>query len=127
VPKRLGVALAVGILGTSGLLAACTQPPNVPAVRAQGEVVSRASAPVAAVVTVGYPAFGPSVVTIRAGQAVKWVWRNYYQPDQIVFSDGVKSPIMNQGSFVREFDRPGVYPYRSPFHYQARGVVRVLP
>ena len=65
-------------------------------------------------------------VTVRAGQAVRWV-----NDDPVVhtvaFDDasGTSADVPQNGSFTYRFDRPGVYPYHCTQHPFMKGVVIV--
>jgi plastocyanin len=112
------VAVTVALCAT----AACASP-NVPVSSASGGS-STPTAPVAAVVTLAHVSFGPSVVTINAGQAVEWVWADNGIPHNVTFAS-VHSATQTTGKWYRTFNSPGVYPYRCTIHASMTGAVIV--
>jgi plastocyanin len=115
----LAGALALGLLASS-----CAMGGNVPYQATAKEAAVRPHAPVGAVVYIDFDSFAPKTVTIRAGQAVEWVWLNPGTPHNVVSSD-FASPVMTAGPYFHVFRRPGVYRYRSTLHYDMTGVVVV--
>lgn len=72
-------------------------------------------------------AFSPSTITIKAGASVTWVWNscstdNYGYTTgtcvdhQVGFDDGTSSQVLNSGTYEREFDVAGTYPYHCLIH-----------
>jgi plastocyanin len=106
-----------------GLLAACS-PANVPS--GQPSAPSSQSPPAQVGATVYYfqGSFAPSVVNVRAGQAVEWVWKPPAMPANVAFSS-FTSPVLQSGVFYHVFDQPGTFRYHSTLSQIAAGTVVV--
>jgi len=105
--------------------AACSAVQNVPVQSASGSSDSpRATAPVAATVTLVNTSFAPAVVTINAGQTVEWKWNDGQVPHNVTF-DTFRSSTKITGTYFHTFDSPGVYPYRCTIHINMAGTVVV--
>ena len=83
--------------------------------------------PVGATVTLEYQSYEPGVVTIHVGQSVEWRWADAPLPENVVFADGVASPIQAKGVWYRTFTAPGIYAYQCPFHSRMTAKVVVEP
>jgi plastocyanin len=110
-------AAAVALLG-----AACAQP-NLPVSSASGATEPPHGSP-AAVVTLVHSSFGPSVVTIRPGETVEWVWDDGGIPHNVTFAT-FHSATITTGTYYHTFVSPGVYPYRSTLDATMVGTVIV--
>lgn len=119
---RLVVMLAL-CLGA----AACSSGQNVPAndVGATPANGPRPTSSTKVVVLQNY-GFSPSVVTIKAGQTIEWIWRDFDIPDNVTFAN-FHSPSMTSGTYYHTFTKPGTYPYSSTLHYTMTGEVIVTP
>jgi len=80
-PARTPLALAAALLATALATSACSEGPNLPAAPPPLQGASSAVAHPGAVVDVEYESFEPAVVTVHAGQAVEWVFKD--QPDAV--------------------------------------------
>ncbi|HEV2360868.1 MAG TPA: plastocyanin/azurin family copper-binding protein [Acidimicrobiales bacterium] len=113
---------------------ACSSQDNVPVAGAQ-YTASQQPGNVGAVVGIQYASFGPSVVTIKAGQSVEWQWNdspiphdvriyNYVGSGQGYFN-AVSSPIQVSGKWYWKFTTPGTYYYQCTIHQGMQGEVIV--
>lgn len=121
VRNRLFLLATVAIGSTT--LAACA-PPNVPVSSAAGPNGNRPTGPVRAVVHLIHGRFAPSVVTIRAGQAVQWLWSAPSLPANVTFPT-FHSATMDSGTYYHTFDTPGTYDYLSTVGKDMVGTVVV--
>ncbi|HXX88857.1 MAG TPA: hypothetical protein VEI83_01380 [Acidimicrobiales bacterium] len=110
--------------------AACSGGNNVPANSSGfGSTAAYQGTP-AAVVTLKYSSFEPSVTTVSPGQTVLWSWQDsgithnvrVYSPQGIVLA---QSPTMGTGTWSYTFTDPGTYPYVSTVDARMGGTVIV--
>jgi len=71
-------------------------------------------------------AFGPQVLTVRAGTIVTWV-NDDEEPHTVTASDhSYRSPILNTGArFSHRYDTPGQYAYFCSLHPHMTGRILV--
>jgi plastocyanin len=86
-----------------------------------GSAAAVASRPVA----VGNDWFSPRVVTIDAGDRVRWTWRGGGRPHNVASPKLGDSGIKTRGSYAMTFRRSGRYPYRCVLHEGMTGTVVV--
>ena len=130
-PSRL-ITAAV-LLAFPAVAAACSQGPNLPTGQQTG-TASAEHGSIGATVTLEYSSFEPSIVTIKAGQAVEWQWLDYPVPHDVHILDfvgtngqrtTVTSPIMDRGDWYQTFSTPGTYLYTCTIHSNMHGEVVV--
>jgi plastocyanin len=146
--RKLVAVLALALLPI--VAAACSSGPNLPE---GGQAYTESAQPgdVGATVTLKYSSFEPSIVTIKAGQTVEWMWEDNPEPHD-VYIDGyspfaattgtvaplpgptsntqplsVQSPIMVTGTWYYQFTNPGTYYYICTVHDDMEGSVVVMP
>jgi plastocyanin len=71
-------------------------------------------------------AFNPSMVTIKAGQAVVWTWHDGSVPHD-VSGQGYASALQSKGTFSHTFPDPGTFKYTCTIHSGMDGTVTVTP
>jgi plastocyanin len=105
------LALALGACGTSA--------------------ASESEAPPAAADTTGGPtvavqdlAYTPQRLTVPAGAAVTWVWRDGAIAHDVK-GDGFRSQVITEGTFRHRFTQPGTYDYLCTLHPNMTGVIEV--
>ncbi|MGH9063693.1 MAG: cupredoxin domain-containing protein [Acidimicrobiales bacterium] len=116
--------LVLGALALGLLASACAYGYNVPAGL---PVVANPPGPhpkPAAVVVLQHVSFGPSSVTIEAGQTVEWIWRDPGIPHNVTFTS-FRSETKTAGVYYHTFTKPGTYGYRCTLHYNMLGEVIV--
>jgi plastocyanin len=59
--------------------------------------------------------FEPDTVTIKVGEAVRWVWEGGVQHN-VNGGDVFKSKLQSKGEFVHTFDKAGSFDYRCDVH-----------
>lgn len=130
--KRKVMFVFSGIVAASLLLAACggggstgTGGADKSASPASGGA-SKSASPAAAAATVNMVAgnkYDPATVTVKAGEAVRFVNGDSVIHD-VKFQQGESSPaVMNTGdTWTRTFDTAGNYPYICTYH-EAEGMV----
>jgi plastocyanin len=132
--------LAVLLLAALPMLAtACSEAVNLPEGVGQSGTPSADVSTVAQVVTLQYSSFEPSIVTIRAGQSVKWVWSDAPIPHDVTFrtfkpagGGSVElymphSVVQINGTWTQTFTKPGIYSYICTVHAGMDGEVIVTP
>jgi plastocyanin len=67
--------------------------------------------------------FQPGTVTVKAGQEVRWLWRENI-PHNVV-GEGFKSATQDKGEFRHTFDKAGTYKYTCTLHSGMVGTVKV--
>jgi plastocyanin len=86
------------------------------------------AAPAAAVVHAAKLAFGPTEVSVHAGERVRWINDDPVQHSVTADDGAFDSGLVEPGRvFERVFDRPGTYAYHCTPHPFMRGRVVVLP
>ncbi len=120
---RTRLLLAATVAFGATTLAACA-PANVPVTSPAGPGGSQPNGPVRAVVRLVYGRFAPSIVTIRAGQAVEWKWIPPYLPANVTFPT-FHSATMDSGTYYHTFYTPGTYHYLSTVGQNMVGTVVV--
>jgi plastocyanin len=144
--QRLTLTLRVGAFaGVAGLaLAACsggtgTQTASASPTTASTtadmpamDVPTTSAAPVGPAVptdqvTISNFAFGPAVITVKAGTTVTWTNMDEEPHTVTDGAQGIKSPVLgNQGStYSHTFASPGMYSYNCSIHPFMHGVVMV--
>jgi plastocyanin len=78
----------------------------------------------AVTVTLKNTAFNPTDVTIRAGQAVGWVWEDGIVQHDVNFGS-FKSALQSQGQFTHTFATPGTFHYNCDVHPAMKGTIEV--
>ncbi len=119
-PTRWRLLLVLAGLGLAG---ACT-PLNVPVSSANPPGRPPPGAVIGATVLLEHVSFDPSMVTIGAGQTVKWVWKDAPIPHNVTFSN-FHSATMTNGTYYHRFDQPGTYTYSCTLHPKMVGTVIV--
>ena len=98
------------------------------AIIAMGAFAAAAAAPASAApatVTVANDSFGPSAVTINAGEAVTW---NFNEASHNAKGDGWSvNDAFGKGTFSHTFDTAGTYSYVCQAHPDMKGTVKVDP
>lgn len=69
--------------------------------------------------------FEPPVSEVSVGTTVTFTWAGDIAHD-VVFSDGVGSPVQDDGTFTRRFDTPGSHHYRCTLHPFMEGRIEVV-
>ena len=117
-------------------LAACSEAANLPSTQQSGAPSANVS-DVAQIVTLQYSSFEPSIITIKAGQSVRWVWSDSPIPHDVYFqtfqasSNAAARPFLTHstvqitGSWTQTFTRPGIYKYICTVHAGMSGEVIV--
>lgn len=115
--------LVVGALALGLLTSACAFGFNVPAgMHVQTTPPTHPKADV--VVVLRHVSFGPSDVTIKAGQTVEWLWQDPGTPHNVTFAN-FHSETKTAGTYYHTFTKPGVYHYQCTLHYNMYGTVVV--
>jgi plastocyanin len=134
--RRLAVLLLAAL---PMLAAACSEAVNLPEGTGQSGTPSADVSTVAQVVTLEYASFEPSIVTIRAGQSVKWVWSDAPIPHDVYFRTfkpvgggpaelyPAHSVVQINGTWTQTFTKPGTYKYICTVHAGMYGEVIVTP
>ncbi len=120
---RTRLLLAATVAFGATALAACA-PANVPVSSVAGPNGNHPTGPVGAVVHLIHGRFAPSVVKIRAGQAVEWSWSGPYLPANVTFPT-FHSATLDSGTYYHTFYTPGVYNYLSTVGKEMNGTVIV--
>lgn len=113
------------LVGFAIILCSCTTPPNVPNIKQNITPEDISSSLIGARIYINSGSFGPSIVHIKVGQGVEWIWDNYLETDQVIIKNLASSPIQNTGTWAYVFKKPGTYYFYSPFHYEMQGEVIV--
>jgi plastocyanin len=134
-PRLFAVALLVSL---PVLAAACSEGPDLPLVN-EAATPAASSGPPAAMVTLDYASFEPSIVTIHQGQTVEWQWLDAPIPHDVYFDSFVPasggaaqsftahSAILVTGTWSEVFSQAGTYYYGCTIHPDMDGEVIVLP
>jgi plastocyanin len=69
-------------------------------------------------------AFEPETLTVEAGDAVTWVWKDG-AVEHDVSGGGFKSEVISEGTFRHRFDEPGSYEYICTLHPNMTGTIEV--
>ena len=115
----------VGVLALGLGAAACSSGLNVPASEV-GTAQPTGPHPSASTVVVVLEnfSFNPSVITIKAGRTVEWIWRDLGNPNNVTFAS-FRSPTQTSGVYYHTFTKPGTYQYSSTLDYNMTGEVIV--
>jgi plastocyanin len=68
--------------------------------------------------------FSPSSLSVRAGQAVTWDWKDRFVEHNVVGGD-FASKTQRSGTFTHTFARTGTYSYRCTLHEKMTGTITV--
>jgi plastocyanin len=133
-------AVLLGLLAGMALVAAgCSEPNNLPEGGGQTGTPSAPVSESAALVTLEYSSFEPSIVTIKAGQSVEWMWDDAPLPHDVYFrqfipsgggaplADTAHSVVQITGTWTQTFTKPGTYTYICTVHAGMTGEVIVEP
>jgi len=67
-------------------------------------------------VTVGNNVFTGGTKTVAVGTTVTWTWAQGAVTHNVTFDDGQHSASQNSGTYARQFNTPGTYPYHCTIH-----------
>jgi plastocyanin len=124
--SRSVLAGVVGVLVMGVGATACSSGQNVPADQMGTALPSGPHPAPSTVVILQSFSFDPSVVTIKAGQTIEWIWEDHGAPHNVTFA-GFHSPTLTAGTYYHTFTTPGTYPYSSTLNYTMKGEVIVTP
>jgi len=82
------------------------------------------AAPTGPLVVLKSSKFSPRDMTVKAGQAVTWQWKDGFTQHNVVAGDFV-SKTQRSGTFSHTFTKPGSYPYRCTLHEKMTGTITV--
>ena len=121
-PRRRWIALVLGAVGVTALLAAA-----LPKLTAAGEAVVQAAAS-PATIDIDNFAFAPATLTVAAGTTVTWKNEDD-SPHRIGDKNGTfKSAALDtDDTFSHTFAAPGEYPYICTIHPYMVGKIIVKP
>ena len=121
-PRRRRIALVLGAVGVTALLAAA-----LPKLTAAGEAVVQAGAS-PATIDIDNFAFAPATLTVTAGTTVTWKNEDD-SPHRIGDKNGTfKSAALDtDDTFSHTFAAPGEYPYICTIHPYMAGKIIVKP
>jgi len=121
-PRRRRIALVLGAVGVTALLAAA-----LPKLTAAGEAVVQAAAS-PATIDIDNFAFAPATLTVAAGTTVTWKNEDD-SPHRIGDKNGTfKSAALDtDDTFSHTFAAPGEYPYICTIHPYMAGKIIVKP
>lgn len=122
VPRTIAGLLGAIALGLAS--SACSNPANVPAGTMAVAIPPGPHPTPTTVVVLQNFSFNPSVVTIKPGQTVEWIWRDKGAPHNVTFSN-FHSATITAGAYYHTFDTPGTYYYICTLHYNMTGEVIV--
>jgi plastocyanin len=109
-------------------LAACggSQPAATAPAATPSPAPTPASSPVATTsVTIADFAFGPGVITVRAGSTVTWTNKDQDAHTVAITGAPPSQPLVSGDTYTHTFAQPGTYPYRCSIHPTMRGMVVV--
>ena len=69
--------------------------------------------------------FDPGATTVPVGSTVTWTWAQGATIHNVMFNDGLKSDDQSTGSYSRQFNTAGSYPYNCTIHPGMSGSVTV--
>lgn len=118
------IAGLVGALAFGLTASACSTPSNVPAGETAGSVAQGPIPQSSDVVILQHFSFDPSVVRVKAGQTVEWIWRDNGSPHNVTFAN-FHSATMTTGVYYHTFKTAGTYYYFCTLHYNMTGKVIV--
>lgn len=70
-------------------------------------------------------AFEPKTVTVKPGQAVKWVFEGSLKHDVVAADGSFVSELVREGSYTHVFKKAGEYMYDCSIHPEMTGLVKV--
>jgi len=136
--RRLALFVAI-LAGVSLTAAACSVPANLPNGAPQSGTPSADVSDAAATVTLEYSSFEPSIITIKTGQSVEWMWDDPPLPHDVYFQQYIASGSGHavpytphsigqiSGTWIQTFTKPGIYKYICTIHAGMVGEVIVEP
>jgi plastocyanin len=77
------------------------------------------------VVVIKNTKFGPSSMTVKAGQPVTWQFSDGFTQHNVVGQDFASNTQRN-GTFSHTFSQPGTYSYRCTLHSNMTGTITVI-
>lgn len=123
--RLVGVGVALGLMGTSVLLAGCGGGGDDDSNVSLSNVNSSSSSPAAeqprteATVEVKDNSFSPDTITVKAGTKITWKWVGTANSHSVQIS-GQTSPEQTSGTFERTFDQGGIsFTYQCGVHKAA--------
>lgn len=69
--------------------------------------------------------YDPAEVTIKRGEAVRWVFEGVNEHDVVANDRSFVSELVREGSYTHKFKEPGDYSYICSIHPEMRGVIHV--
>ncbi len=121
--SRSTLGVVVGVLALGLGTAACSSGPNLPTNKAAAP--GPHLAPSVVVILQSF-SFDPSVVTIKAGQTIEWIWEDHGAPHNVTFPS-FHSATLTSGTYYHTFTTPGTYHYSSTLNLTMKGEVIVTP
>lgn len=71
--------------------------------------------------------FTPANRTVMLGSTVTFRWASGSVTHNVTFNDGPASPNRSSGTYARQFDLAGSYPYQCTLHTGMTGTITVQP